>query len=251
MYNEIFNIGFISIHGYGLMIGIGILCALVTAGKRAKKKGLDADFVYSLGVVALIFGFIGAKLLYCIVEMNAFFNEPMRILSGSGFVLYGGIIGGILAAIMYCKSKRVNFFQYFDLTVPSVALAQGSGRIGCFLAGCCYGRETDSAIGIVFHNSSIAPNGIKLIPTQLLSSAGDFLIVIVLLLYARKDRKTGKVGALYLILYSVGRFIIEFFRNDYRGSIGILSTSQLISLIILAIGTVLFFRKELPWANEE
>jgi phosphatidylglycerol:prolipoprotein diacylglycerol transferase len=251
MYNEIFNIGFISIHGYGLMIGIGILCALVTAGKRAKKKGLDADFVYSLGVVALIFGFIGAKLLYCIVEMNAFFNEPMRILSGSGFVLYGGIIGGILAAIMYCKSKRVNFFQYFDLTVPSVALAQGFGRIGCFLAGCCYGRETDSAIGIVFHNSSIAPNGIKLIPTQLLSSAGDFLIVIVLLLYARKDRKTGKVGALYLILYSVGRFIIEFFRNDYRGSIGILSTSQLISLIILAIGTVMFFRKELPWANEE
>jgi len=243
MYNEIFNIGFISIHGYGLMIGIGILCALVTAGKRAKKKGLDADFVYSLGVVALIFGFIGAKLLYCIVEMNAFFNEPMRILSGSGFVLYGGIIGGILAAIMYCKSKRVNFFQYFDLTVPSVALAQGFGRIGCFLAGCCYGRETDSAIGIVFHNSSIAPNGIKLIPTQLLSSAGDFLIVIVLLLYARKDRKTGKVGALYLILYSVGRFIIEFFRNDYRGSIGILSTSQLISLIILAIGTVMFFRK--------
>jgi phosphatidylglycerol:prolipoprotein diacylglycerol transferase len=183
--------------------------------------------------------------------MNAFFNEPMRILSGSGFVLYGGIIGGILAAIMYCKSKRVNFFQYFDLTVPSVALAQGFGRIGCFLAGCCYGRETDSAIGIVFHNSSIAPNGIKLIPTQLLSSAGDFLIVIVLLLYARKDRKTGKVGALYLILYSVGRFIIEFFRNDYRGSIGILSTSQLISLIILAIGTVMFFRKELPWANEE
>ncbi|MEN6316477.1 MAG: prolipoprotein diacylglyceryl transferase [Clostridiaceae bacterium] len=251
MYNEIFKIGFISIHGYGLMIGIGILCALVIAGKRAKKKGLDADFVYSLGIVSLVFGFIGAKLLYCIVEINAFLNDPMRILSGSGFVLYGGIIGGILAAMIYCKFKRVSFLQYFDLTVPSVALAQGFGRIGCFLAGCCYGRETDSAIGIVFHNSPIAPNGVKLIPTQLFSSAGDFLIAVVLLVYARKDRKTGKVGALYLILYSMGRFIIEFFRNDYRGSIGILSTSQFISLIILVIGSLMFFMKELPWTNKE
>jgi len=141
MYNEIFNIGFISIHGYGLMIGIGILCALIIAGKRAKKRGLDADFVYSLGVIVLISGFIGAKLLYCLVEINAFFKEPMLILSGSGFVLYGGIIGGILAAMMYCKLKRVKFLQYFDLTVPSVALAQGFGRIGCFLAGCCYGTQ--------------------------------------------------------------------------------------------------------------
>jgi phosphatidylglycerol:prolipoprotein diacylglycerol transferase len=251
MYNEIFNIGFISIHGYGLMIGIGILCALIIAGKRAKKRGLDAEFVYSLGVIVLISGFIGAKLLYCLVEINAFFKEPMLILSGSGFVLYGGIIGGILAAMMYCKLKRVKFLQYFDLTVPSVALAQGFGRIGCFLAGCCYGSETNSAIGIVFHNSSFAPNGVKLIPTQLFSSAGDFLIAIILLFYAQKDRKPGKVGALYLILYSVGRFIIEFFRNDYRGNIGILSTSQLISLIILVIGTVMLFMKELPWANEE
>jgi len=113
------------------------------------------------------------------------------------------------------------------------------------------GSETNSAIGIVFHNSSFAPNGVKLIPTQLFSSAGDFLIAIILLFYAQKDRKPGKVGALYLILYSVGRFIIEFFRNDYRGNIGILSTSQLISLIILVIGTVMLFMKELPWANEE
>jgi phosphatidylglycerol:prolipoprotein diacylglycerol transferase len=251
MYNEIFRIGFFSIHGFGLMIGVGILCALLIAGKRAKKRALDADFIYGLGIVSLVFGFIGAKLLYCIVEINALLDEPMRILSGSGFVLYGGIIGGILAAMIYCKFKRVSFLQYFDLAVPSVALAQGFGRIGCFLAGCCYGRGTDTAIGIAFYNSPIAPNGVKLIPTQLFSSAGNFLIAVVLLIYARKDRKKGKVGALYLILYSVGRFIIEFFRNDYRGSIGVLSTSQFISLIILVIGTLMFFMKELPWTIKE
>jgi len=251
MYNDILKIGSLSIHGYGLMIGIGVIVALVVAAKRAKKRGLNTDFVYSLGLVTLVFGFIGAKLLYCIVEIESFLNEPMRVLSGSGFVLYGGIIGGILTAMIYCKYKKAGFFEYFDLAVPSVALAQGFGRIGCFLAGCCYGRETDSAIGIMFHNSSIAPNGIKLIPTQLFSSAGNFLIAIVLLLYARKDRKTGKVGALYLIFYSVGRFIIEFFRNDYRGNIGILSTSQFISLIIFATGAAMIFMKELPWVNKE
>lgn len=251
MYNDILRIGPLSIHSYGLMIGIGVIVALVVAAKRAKKRGLDTDFLYGLGFVTLVFGFIGAKLLYCIVEIEAFLNEPMQVLSGSGFVLYGGIIGGILAAMVYCKYKKVNFFEYFDLAVPSVAIAQGFGRIGCFLAGCCYGSETDSCIGIMFHNSSIAPNGIKLIPTQLFSSAGNFFIAVVLLLYARTDRKTGKVGALYLILYSMGRFIIEFFRNDYRGNVGVLSTSQFISLIILAIGIAMFFAKELPWPKEK
>jgi len=251
MYNDILKIGSLSIHGYGLMIGIGVIVALVVAAKRAKKSGLDTDIVYGLGLVTLVSGFIGAKLLYCFVELESFLHDPMRILSGSGFVLYGGIIGGIVAAMFYCRHKKVNFFEYFDLVMPSVALAQGFGRIGCFLAGCCYGRETNSAIGVMFHNSSIAPNGVKLIPTQLFSSAGNFLIAIVLLLYARKDRKAGKVGALYLIFYSMGRFIIEFFRSDYRGNVGVLSTSQFISLIILAIGAAMFFIKELPWAKKE
>lgn len=251
MYNEIVEIGPVTIHGYGLMIGIGVLCALLVATKRAKNNDLDANIVYGLGIVALVSGFIGAKLLYCIVEITSLLNNPMRILSGSGFVVYGGIIGGILAVMIYCKLKRVSFLQYFDLTMPSVALAQGFGRIGCFLAGCCYGSETDCAVGIVFHNSSFAPNGVKLIPTQLFSSAGSFLIAIVLIMYAKKGRNAGKVGALYLILYSIGRFIIEFFRNDYRGSLGVLSTSQVISLIILAIGIVMFFLNKMTWINKE
>ena len=249
MYNDILKIGSLSIHGYGLMIGIGVIVALVVAAKRAKKSGLDTDFVYGLGLVTLVFGFIGAKLLYCIVEIEPFLNEPMRVLSGSGFVLYGGIIGGILTAMIYCKHKKVDFFAYFDLAAPSVTRT-GFGRwvLSCWLL---FGRETDSAIGVMFHNSSIAPNGVKLIPTQLFSSAGDFLIAIVLLLYARKDPKTGKVGALYLVFYSMGRFIIEFFRSDYRGNVGVLSTSQFISLIILAIGAAMFFIKELLWDKKE
>jgi phosphatidylglycerol---prolipoprotein diacylglyceryl transferase len=251
MHNDLFNIGPITIHGYGLMIAIGIACALLVAGRRAKKRKLNDDIVYGLGLAVLIFGFVGAKLLFCIVELSSIIASPKLILSGDGFVVYGGIIGGILAAMLYCKRKKVSFLKYFDLLAPSVALAQGFGRIGCFLAGCCYGCETSSSIGVVFHNSSFAPNGVKLLPTQLFSSAGDFLIAAVLIIFSSRPRARGKTGALYLILYGIGRFAIEFFRDDYRGSVGVLSTSQFISLIIFAIGIAMFFMKKLPSFKKE
>lgn len=241
MYNDILKIGGITVHGYGLMIGIGILCAIMLAHFRAKKRGLSTDIIYSIALLAMIFGFIGAKLLYCITDLATVLSHPLLILTGSGFVIYGGIIGAIAANLIYCRYKKVSFLEYFDLLAPSVALAQGFGRIGCFLAGCCYGRETDSFFGICFTNSLFAPNGVKLIPTQLISSAGDFLIAGILLLYAKKDRKKGKTAGLYLILYSVGRFAVEFLRNDVRGSIGPLSTSQFISIFIFLLGMILFF----------
>ncbi|TCZ80841.1 prolipoprotein diacylglyceryl transferase [Paenibacillus albiflavus] len=250
MYNDIFAIGPVEIHGYGLMIAIGVFCALWVAAKRAKNN-LDVNVVYDLTFIVLIFGFIGAKLLYILVEIETMIKDPMQILSGSGFVVYGGILSGLLAAILYCKKKKISFLKYFDLLIPSVAIAQGFGRIGCFLAGCCYGSETDSFIGIAFEHSEIAPNGVKLIPTQLFSSAGDFLIAFILIMYAKKGRSDGKVGALYLILYSIGRFIIEFYRDDYRGFIGYLSTSQFISVITLIIGIVMFFKLTKRWINHE
>ncbi|MFZ5353138.1 MAG: prolipoprotein diacylglyceryl transferase [Bacillota bacterium] len=251
MYNDILKLGPITIHGYGLMIAIGVAFALLMAVKRAKKYDLDEDIIYGLGIVTLISGVAGAKLLYCIVEIKSIIADPSLILSSGGFVIYGGIIGGVAAAILYCRFKKVSFMQYFNLAAPSVALAQGFGRIGCFLAGCCYGRETDSICGIAFHNSPYAPNGVKLIPTQLFSSAGSFLIAAVLIIYARKTSNKGNIGALYLVLYSVGRFIIEFFRNDHRGSIGILSTSQFISIILLIIGIALILLKDRLCHKEE
>ena len=101
---------------------------------------------------------------------------------------------------------------YFDLVMPAVSFAQGFGRFGCFFAGCCYGRETDSWFSITFTHSDFAPNGVKLLPTQLMSSAGDFLICGLLLLYAGRKPKEGQVAAGYMVLYGIGRFIIEFFR---------------------------------------
>ena len=238
---ELFSIGPITVHGYGFMIALGILCCVAMASYRAKKYNMNPDAILDIAIYGVIAGFLGAKLMYVIVEFPQFIKDPMSVIGSEGFVVYGGIIVGVLAAILYCRIKKLAFFEYFDLCAPSISLAQGFGRIGCFLAGCCYGRETDSIFGVVFPESALAPSGVKLLPTQLFSSAGDFLITIVLLLYYKKKKHTGDVGAMYMLLYGVGRFLIEMLRNDDRGAVGALSTSQFISIFIV-IGAVVLFK---------
>ena len=242
---ELFSIGPFTIYSYGLMIAVGILVCIAMGIYRAKKRGMSDDAVLTIAIIGVLSGFIGAKLLYVIVEFDQFIEDPMSVMGGEGFVVYGGIIVGVLSAVIYCRQKKLVFLEYFDLLAPSIAVAQGFGRIGCFLAGCCYGRETDSFLGVVFPEHSMAPSGVKLLPTQLFSSAGDFLIMAILLLYSRKTRPKGRTGALYLILYGIGRFLIEFLRADDRGTVGSLSTSQFISIGIVAVGLILFFSNKL------
>lgn len=240
MFNDI-TIGPVTIHMYGLMIGVGFLMAYVMSSYRGKKRGLSEDIFFGILVCAIIGGMLGSRVLYYIVELPQIIQDPSILWDfKNGYVVYGGIIGGILASGIYTKVKKVSFLEYFDVVMPSVALAQGFGRLGCFFAGCCYGRETDAWYGITFTHSDFAPNGVKLIPTQLISSAGDFLFALLLVLYARRKPEKGRVGALYLVLYGVGRFVIEFLRNDYRGSVGIFSTSQFISIGIVAAGVLLY-----------
>ena len=241
---DLFSIRPLTVHGYGLMIGIGVLCCIFTGMKRAKKNGLSEDAVIDIAIWGLLAGFLGAKLLYVIVEWKRFLADPLSVLGSEGFVVYGGIIAGVLAAIIYCKRKKLVFLEYFDLCSASIALAQGFGRIGCFLAGCCYGRETTSSLGVVFPEGSLAPAGVKVLPTQLFSSAGDFGIMFVLLWHYHHRKKVGDTGFLYMLLYGIGRFGIEFLRNDNRGEVGIFSTSQFISLFIIAAAILLFF-----WRN--
>lgn len=247
MYNDILSIGPVTIHGYGLMIGIGVVMALIAGIRLAKFKEIDPDELYNLTFIAVIGGFLCAKILFCIVEWESFIENPLRILRSEGFVVYGGIIGGTLLCYIYCRVKKLPFWKYFDTVLPAVAIAQGFGRIGCFLAGCCYGRQTDSFLGVTFHNSSFAPNDVKVLPTQLFSSAACFVMAAILFAYAKKhkndDRKT---GALYLILYSIGRSIIEAMRNDFRGAIGPLSTAQFISIFVLITGIILFVKPAKP-----
>lgn len=240
MHNDIFTIGKFTIHGYGLMIAFGVIVAVLVAIYRAKKAGIDPEVVLDLVLIGLICGFGGGKILYLIVEWKDFIKSPMTYLGGGGFVVYGGIILALIVGAVYFTLKKKDPLIVMDLIMPEVSIAQGFGRIGCFLAGCCYGRITDSVFGVVFPEGSLAPAGVKLIPTQLIMSAGNFLIAGILLIAATKLKKRGQILSLYLILYAIGRFAVEFLRNDHRGAVGVFSTSQFISLFIVIIGIGLF-----------
>ena len=251
MFNDI-QIGPVTLHMYGLMIAIGFLAALEVSLRRAKKRNLSEDIIYGILVCAIVGGLLGTRILFYIVSIPDIMKDPSILWNfKEGYVVYGGIIGGILCSYFYCRVKKVLFLDYFDLVMPAVALAQGFGRIGCFFAGCCYGRETDSWFGITFSHSHYAPNGIKLLPTQIMSSVGDFLMAGLLIWYASRNPKKGRVASAYLVLYGIGRFVIEFFRNDYRGSIGIFSTSQIISFGIVALGIFLYVIAPRFKANQE
>lgn len=240
MFNDL-KIGPVTIHMYGLMIAIGFLSALFLTSYRGKKRGMNDDIIWGIFFCAIFGGMAGSRILYYIVELPRII-EDISILWDfrNGYVVYGGIIGGVLASWIYCRIQKVSFLEYFDLVMPAVSLAQGFGRIGCLCAGCCYGRPTAAWYGITFRASNFAPNGVRLIPTQLISSIGDFIFCGILLWYAGRKPKTGRVAALWMLLYGIGRFAIEFLRNDYRGSIGVLSTSQIISIGIVAAGAVMF-----------
>lgn len=242
MKNELLTIGPFTVYGYGLMIAVGIVAGCLVAEYRARRQGLDSEQIFPMILWCLLGGFLCAKLLFWITEWKSIVQDPgfmMETLS-SGFVVFGGIIGGILTGVLYCRIRKLAFLKYADVILPSVALAQGFGRIGCFLAGCCYGKETNSVLSVTFQNSAYAPNHVALIPTQLYSSGLDFLHFLLLLLIAHNKKADGQVTACYLIFYSVGRFVIEFFRGDIiRGSVGILSTSQFISIFTGISGILL------------
>ncbi|MBQ2896340.1 MAG: prolipoprotein diacylglyceryl transferase [Oscillospiraceae bacterium] len=238
MYNELFSIGPLTIYGYGLMIGIGVIVALFWSTKRGAGRGINEDTAMSILLIAVVVGFAGAKVLYVITDWRYFLRDPLGALGSEGFVVYGGIITGLLGCWLYCRRKKVDFLEALDVFMPPVAAAQGFGRIGCFLAGCCYGKVTDSVFGVIFPSGG-AP-AVPVWPTQLFSSAGDFLLALALVLYDRRPHARGNTGAMYLILYGVGRFLIEFLRDDPRGSVGFFSTSQFISLFMVPLGVGLY-----------
>ncbi len=247
MKNELFHIGPFTVYGYGLMIALAIFSVYVTGEFRGRKRGMDDnDQIFWLILWCALGGLAGAKILFLITEFRYVISDPLFYLMNfaDGFVVFGGILGGILTGWVVCRIRKLDFWAYLDLFMPSVALAQAIGRVGCLLAGCCYGVETSCPFSITFHESEFAPNGVPLVPTQIISSVLDLLNFLVLLYIARHQKRKGQVAACYLIFYSAGRFILEFFRVDLeRGTLGVLSTSQFISLFALAAGVILLLWK--------
>lgn len=246
MHPIIFQLGPLNLYSYGLMIGIGILVAYGVTERKAVKLGYTHKNLDWLVLSFLCGGFLGSKILYLITRLPAILKDPTILTHlGDGWVVYGGLIGGLIAGWLYCKYHGMNFLEWLDLIVPQLALAQGFGRIGCFLAGCCYGIET-SQFGVIFPEGSLAPAGVSLFPSQLVMSVFDFLLAFFLQWFSSRKTFQGEVGCLYLFAYSFGRFVIEFFRGDtIRGVINGLSTSQYISIAMAIFAFVLWI-----WAKK-
>lgn len=240
---------------YGLMIVIGIFIGVMIAISRSKKYSISRDdiiFSSCYGAIGLI---IGAKLLYIItiipivVENWNIIMSDIKLLYHSlsaGFVFYGGLLGAAMGYYLYCRKYNISFPKMIDLIAPSIPIIHGIGRIGCFFAGCCYGMHYDGPFHIIFKNSTVAPNGIPLFPIQLVESILNISAGIIILIYTRKPRKQGQAIGIYIIYYSIMRFILEFFRGDAARGIALnISTSQWISIILLPIGLYLFLNIKL------
>ena len=244
------TIGNFKLPMYGLCILIGAALGVYAAMRRAKKTTIDPDDVlYSITYTA-IGAILGGKALYVLtswetISANASFYfssfEGFREFFSYGFVFYGGLLGGLAVFIPYCIIRKLNLGEMINLIIPSVPLVHGIGRIGCFLAGCCYGLPMDPPWGVYF-NSAMAPHGVALFPVQLLEAALNILLFCFLYNYAKKPRKPGRILGLYLICYGVERFFLEYLRYDaIRGFFMGISTSQWISLVLVPVGLVLAF----------
>jgi len=223
------------------MSASGMLAAFILLGITRKYTRFSEDHALSVAIWAILFGFLGSKILYWIVELKQILADPAFMLHTlrEGFVFYGALLGGLVGVGIYAARKKFPFFAFTDFAIPGLVLGQAFGRVGCFFAGCCYGMECETPISIVFPAGGVAPAGVPLLPTQLMEAAFLFLLTILLVVLLKKKKPFGTVSGWYMVLYGAWRFAIEFFRRDERGSVGALSTSQFISIFIFAGGVAL------------
>ena len=231
MYPELFTIFGITIYTYGLMVAVGFFTGMTYIIKHTNNIPVKKDQMYDFLFYLIICSIIGARLLYVLVNIDFFIQHPADIIKvwQGGLVFYGGFITAILYAVLYCKYKKIDIKKLADVFAPALALGHAFGRIGCFFSGCCYGKETQCFISI---NNRY--------PTQIMEAVGNLIIFFVLHKLYKKSHKNGYIFLLYLVLYSVLRFLIEFLRGDDRGTFFLgLSPAQNISLVIFVIAIIL------------
>ncbi|MDD4955231.1 MAG: prolipoprotein diacylglyceryl transferase [Candidatus Omnitrophica bacterium] len=244
MHPILFKIGSFTIYTYGFLVFVGVLCGYFFCLREAGRENINKNVFSDIIFWTLIFSFIGARIFYIFTDFGNFLrNPPEMILSRSGFVFYGGVVFGVISLFFLAKLHKIRFLKLADIIVLGVPLAHAFGRLGCFSYGCCYGLPTDSFIGVLFPKESPAGElGVCVIPTQLFE-AFFLILLFIALLFIRKHKKfDGQILSLYLILYSIIRFGIEFFRGDPRGNVFFLSLSQFISLILLIFGIFLYLK---------
>ncbi len=252
----IIDLGFIGIPTYWLCTIIGILIAELLFYKMARGRHIEGCDVLCSTIYTVLGILIGAKLLYFITvlpnvirKFDIFLEYPWESLEYlfAGFVFYGGLIGGAIGFCRYCRKFKLPLSTFADSVIPAVPLFHAFGRLGCLLAGCCYGAEYHGLFAITFpiNEGTSEMAGVPRFPTQICEIIFNLILVVILYFYCRKTRKPYSSVGLYLVCYAVFRFCIEFMRGDImRGGFLSLSTSQWISIPLFIFGLFLMLRKQ-------
>jgi phosphatidylglycerol:prolipoprotein diacylglycerol transferase len=254
MLPKLIHFGSFFLPTYGVLVAAAFLTALWMTSKLAKAAGMNSEVVVNLGVYCALAGIVGAKVLMIALD-PAFRANPMEIFSlstlQSAGIFYGGLIAALALAYFYMKRNGLPVLKTADLFAPGLALGHGIGRLGCFAAGCCWGRPTHLPWAVTFTNPDAqavgVPLGIPLHPTQLYESFAEFVICGVLFAMARRQHRPGSIIGGYLALYGTVRFMVEFLReHDESNPLGLaISLEQWISLALVAAGVwlVVFYRE--------
>jgi len=259
MHPELFRIGSFPVHTYGVFLALAFLGAIMITVRLGGRDGLPKERIYDLCLWMLLASLVGSKVLMLFTEPE-YRGNPWALVSldflRSGGVFYGGLIGAVVTGYFLMRRYKLPWWKTADACAPGIALGNVLGRLGCFSAGCCWGKPTGEPWGVRFtelaHEITGVPAGVALHPTQLYESISILIVFGFLLWLHRHRRFSGQVILSYALLYSAIRFVIEFFRDDPRGDIlGLttltgLSTSQMIGIIVGVTSLILLIRR---WRN--
>jgi len=244
MFPDLVTIGTFTIHTYGVFIALGALAGILLIAHDAKKENYDQQQILDLAFYLLIAAIIGSRIFYILLNTHYYWQHPVEIVMiwRGGLVFYGGFLFAFATCFVYLRRRRLPFLKTCDLLAPGLALGEVFGRIGCFFAGCCYGKTAAIPWSVVFtHPHSLAKIGIPLHPTQLYASLKALIVFIILIAFRRHKRGDGQIIWLYTFLYAIGRLIIEPFRGDERGLLifGAITLTQAIALLLIPVSLVM------------
>jgi phosphatidylglycerol:prolipoprotein diacylglycerol transferase len=253
VFPQLFHVGRFFLPTYGLLVSIGVLTGLWVSVRNSEKQRINPDHAWNFGILVVLSGIVGAKILYIINDWSSYAEHPGDIFSlatlQAGGVFSGGLVAALVAAAWYIRRHRMPALATCDAFAPGLAIGHAIGRIGCFAAGCCYGKPTTHFWGVTFTNPlanlySQTPLNVPLEPTELFESAVELANFFLLLWVLRRKKFDGQVFGAYLFLYGVARFFLEFLRGDPgRGEVfgGLMTGTQLISIGLVILGGLIWW----------
>ncbi|MGE5390175.1 MAG: prolipoprotein diacylglyceryl transferase [Deltaproteobacteria bacterium] len=248
MHPILLQFGPIKVFAWGFMLALAVIISVIGISRMLDKEGYQSEIAIDLILLTVICGIIGGRLSYIITyEWTDFLRDPWMVLSLreggiQGLVWYGSLAGGVIPFLIYLHKKKLPGWPIADIFAPFVALGYAVVRIGCFLEGCCYGKVTSSALGMIFPTV----DAYSRYPTQLFSSALNFILFGILIWLYQRRRFPGQVFITYIIGYSIYRFIVEYFRESLI-MVGPISLGQVYTLGLLIVGVILYYYQKSRW----